>query len=335
MGHPVDVDVDLFFHLERFLDIVVDDGVVLDGDDTARAVISQESGRIVAHAGCQDTVVDGRRTAALDVTEDGGAGFDAGLSLDLTGHFRCIAAAFREDDDEVLLAGGDGLLHTLDDVDVEVVLELRDEDAGRTDGNAGVKGDVPRLSSHDLDDGAAAVGLGRVTDHVDHLHDGVHRGVEADGEVGTGDVVVDGAGDADTVDAFAGQGLGTAEGAVTADDDDAFDAETVAHVGRLLLTAVGHELHAAGRSENGTAALDDVGYAAQIHLRDITGHQAFIAVVDADHTHIVLEAGTDDGTDCCIHARGVAAAGENTDRFHRSTSMGVNLIIYTYIYFIV
>ena len=257
------------------------------------------------------------------MAEDGGTGLDAGLSLDLTGHFRCIAAAFGKDDDEVLLAGGDGLLHTLDDVDVEVVLELGDKDTGRTDGNAGVKGDVPRLSSHDLDDRAAAVGLGRVSNHVDHLHDGVHRGVEADGEVGTGDVVVDGAGDADTVDAFAGQGLGTAEGTVTADDDDAFDAETVAHVGRLLLTAVGHELHAAGRSENGTTALYDVGYAAQVHLRDITGHQAFIAIVDADDAHIVFKAGTDDGTDSCIHARGVAAAGKDADRFHMSTSIGV------------
>lgn len=34
VGHSVDVDVDLFFHLQRFLDVVVDDGVVLDGDDT-------------------------------------------------------------------------------------------------------------------------------------------------------------------------------------------------------------------------------------------------------------------------------------------------------------
>ena len=175
------------------------------------------------------------------------------------------------------------------------------------------------------------MGLGRVTDHVDHLHDGIDGGIEADREVGTGDVVVDGAGDADAVDAFMRERLGAAEGTVTADDDDAFDTETAAHVRCLLLAAVGHEFHASGGAKDRTAALDDIGNAAQVHLRDVTGHQAFIAVVDADHTHIVLEAGTDDGTDCCIHARGVAAAGENTDRFHRSTSMGVNLIVYTYI----
>ena len=183
MRHAVDVDIDLFFHLQRFFDVVVDDGVVLDGDDTARTVVSQKPGRVVAHAGRQDTVVDRGRTAALDVAEDGGSGFDAGLPLDQLRHFGRVAAAFRENDDEVLFAGGDGLLHALDDVDVEVVLEFGDEDTGRADGDAGIEGDVPRLSSHDLDDGAAGVGLGRVTDHVDHLHDGIDGGIEADREV--------------------------------------------------------------------------------------------------------------------------------------------------------
>ena len=56
-------------------------------------------------------------------------------------------------------------------------------------------------------------------------------------------------------------------------------------------------------------------------VKIVAVQQTVIAALDADHAEALVQAGTDHGTDSCVHAGGIAAAGENTDRldllFHR------------------
>ena len=59
------------------------------------------------------------------------------------------------------------------------------------------KGDVTCVAAHDLDDAATVVALGGVAQLIDHLERGVHRRIITDGVVGAGNIVVDGAGQAD------------------------------------------------------------------------------------------------------------------------------------------
>ena len=79
-----------------------------------------------------------------------------------------------------------------DRVDVEGL--LGDQDDVGAAGEPGVQGDPAGVPAHHLDDQDAVVGLGGGVQPVDRLHRDVDRGVEAEGVVGGGEVVVDGLG---------------------------------------------------------------------------------------------------------------------------------------------
>ena len=113
-----------------------------------------------------------------------------------------VGDALRDDDDEVVLAGAQSADHLLDDVAVDVEADLIDPAGGAAAGDAGIQRQMARAVAHDLDHRAAVVRLGSVAQAVDGLDCGVERGIETDGIIGAGDVVVDGAGDTDAGDAL-------------------------------------------------------------------------------------------------------------------------------------
>ena len=115
---------------------------------------------------------------------------------------------------------------------------IRGENHLSTFGKATEQGKVATVVAHDFDDGAAGVGFGGVTDLIDALDIGVHRGVESDRVIAASDVVVDRAWEADAVDAHLGELLGADEGAVTANDDKGFDAFGLEDVDRFLTDAL-------------------------------------------------------------------------------------------------
>ncbi len=107
---------------------------------------------------------------------------------------------------------------------------------------------------------------------------------------------------------------GATVGAVAADDHQRIDAQFTALCSTFILTLFGLELKAACGVKNGAACGDDVRDTAQVHFKALAVQQTVIAALNADHPEALVQAGTDHGTDCCVHAGGVAAAGENTDR---------------------
>ena len=108
-----------------------------------------------------------------------------------------------------------------DRLDVEGL--LGDEDLGRAAGDARVQGDPAGVPAHHLDDQDAVVGLGRRVQPVDGLGGDVDGGVEAEREVGAGQVVVDGLRDADDVDAQVGELGRDTERVLAADRDEGVD----------------------------------------------------------------------------------------------------------------
>jgi hypothetical protein len=74
---------------------------------------------------------------------------------------------------------------------LDVERHLRDEDDVGTARHARVQRDPAGVPAHDLDDQRAVVRLGGGVQPVDRLHRDVDRGVEAEGEVGGVEVVVD------------------------------------------------------------------------------------------------------------------------------------------------
>ena len=157
--------------------------------------------------------------------------------------------------------------------------------------------------------------LGGIAQLVDHLQCGIHSGIVTDGIIGAGNVVVDGAGQADHRDAAVCHLTGTTVRAVTTNDDQSIDAELTALCSALILTLFGLELQAAGRIQDGATGRDDIGNAAQVHFKALAIQQAIVAALNADHTEALVQACTDNGANCSIHTRSVAAAGQHTNRF--------------------
>ena len=207
------------------------------------------------------------------------------MPLDALGQFLGIAHAFCHHNDIVALARGLGQTDAVQHIPMEIVGNLRHESGQRAHGYAGVQGNIAAAAAHDLHNTAPVVGLGGIADAVNHLHGGVQGGVIADGVIGACNVVIDGAGHTDAVNAGVGQITGAPEGTVAADDNNALDALFTAHVGCLFHARRGVELGAAGGVQSRTAVLHDVGHAAHVHLFQITGEQAVVAAHHAVDLH--------------------------------------------------
>ena len=301
-------------HGQRHVDVVVHDLVGRHGHDPVEDPLLQKHDRLITHTGSGDAVPQSGRAAALHMAQHGGPGVDAGAGLDLVGQVLSMAGALGDDDDEVLFAGLLGELHPVQNVAFQIVGALGDQGGDGAGGNTHVQGDVAGVAAHDFHHAAAVVALGGVAQFIHHLHRGVHSGIVADGVLAAGDVVVNGAGNADAGDPQIGQSLGAAERTVAADDNDRVDAQLLAHFGALFLALLGLELKATGGIKNGAAAVDDLGNAPQVHLIGLTVQQTVESALDSDHPHAVAQGGTHNGAHSSVHTRRVAAAGKYANR---------------------
>ena len=71
MCHFVEFEIERLFHGERFLDVVVEDVVVLDGHDAIALALEQEVDGFVAHLAGKHAVTKRGRAAALHVAQNG------------------------------------------------------------------------------------------------------------------------------------------------------------------------------------------------------------------------------------------------------------------------
>ena len=195
----------------------------------------------------------------------------------------------------------------------KVVLPLRHQHCRCAHSHAHIQRQITGAVAHDLHHGAALMGLHGVPQPVDALHRRVGGGIEADGVVGTDDIVVDGTRDAYHGDAELGQVLCAAERTVAADSHQAVQSQQLAGVGRLLLALLSTELVAPCAVQDGAAAVDDAADAGAVHLHDVAGDQAGVAPPDAHALDAASQRTADHGTDAGVHARCVSAAGQHAD----------------------
>ena len=137
--------------------------------------------------------------------------------------------------------------------------------------------------------------------------------------MGAADVVVNGGGDAHHAQGGTGCGglpgerQGAPEGAVAADGDDSVQPQQLAGGQSLVAALLGHKLFAPGRIEDGAALVNDVADAGGVHPDEIAVDQAVPAPADAHALDPLGQCGADHRAYCGIHARGIAAAGQNAD----------------------
>ena len=165
-------------------------------------------------------------------------------------------------------------------------------------------------------------------DAVDDVGGNVHRTLEAEGHVGTPQVVVDGFGQADNVDAVLRKQVCGLVGAVAAQNDQTVEFIFFAgfqHLFQSGLAAVflrrqAHRFERlAGGSQNGTAQCQDARKIIAVHLADVVLNQSAVSVPHAIQLHIVAKAavkGFCHTAQSGVESLAVAAAGQHC-YFHK------------------
>ena len=133
----------------------------------------------------------------------------------------------------------------------------------RAAGKGGVQRNVAAIAAHHGNQAHPLVGIAGFANAVDGFAGGVDGGVEADGIIGIGQVVVDGTRHADCRNAQLVQIQRSFVGAVSADAHQALDAQSPQVVHRQLLIFFFHKFQTAGGHQERTPPLNLVGYAAR------------------------------------------------------------------------
>ena len=303
-------------HTQALVYIHVDNASVPIADDPAGAALGQDANGLHAHAGGHDPVM-GRGTAApLNVAQNGDPGIQPQLPAYLLAYGDAAGGALGHHDHEVGLAPQAGPTDLLHHLLFKVIGHLGYQHGGGAHGHSHIQGQIPRVAAHNLHHRAALVGLHGVPKAVNALHGRVGSGIEADGIVGADNVLVNGAGDTHHRDAALAQLLGAAKGAVAADGHHAVQPQKLAGIHGPLLARLGAELLAAGGIEHSAAAVDDAADAGGIHGHNVSVNKPAPAPTDTHALDAPSQGRADHGPDAGIHARSIAAAGEDADAFH-------------------
>ena len=173
--------------------------------------------------------------AALHMAKHCGAGIDAGAALNFVGNIMGTAHALCHNNDEVAFAGFLRGFHARNHIALQIVGHLGNERHQGAAGNTCVQRNVTRVAAHYLHHAAAVMALCGVTQLIDHFHSRVHGGVIANGVIAAGNVVINGARNANAGDALRCHVLAAAERTVAANDNKRVNARVAAGLGSPLL----------------------------------------------------------------------------------------------------
>lgn len=202
-------------------------------------------------------------------------------------------------------------------------------------GDSGVQSDPACIAAHDFDKHDAVMGFRRGMQAINSLGGNDQGGVEAEGDFGSVQIVINGFGDADNIHAAAEKIAGDVLGAVSAYDDEGVNAKApgIVYTKRrvvvnllhaILQRFVSEGIAAIGGAKNGAATGKNATDGILSHfLGAFRPDQAVKAVADTDNAHAVLgDGGANHGANHRVQARGVAAAVHNADcanSFHISS----------------
>ena len=300
---------------QTFVHINVNESAFMGADDPVGLALQKLLDGQIAHFGSGNTVTGIGRTASLDMAQDSDTGIQIGTLLDDPGNLGSTGEAFRHDDHVVGEAVETSPADLLDQFFLSGLM-FGDQNSGGAGGQTNIHSQITGVTAHDFNHRAALVGLHGVSQLVDALDGGVCGAVEADAVVGAADIVIDGSGNTDDVNAELAQRLCTPEGAVAADGNDAVQTQEFAGGCSLALTFLSHKFLAAGSVEDSAALVDDAGNTLFIQPLNVTADQAVPATADAVNFHTVIPCGTDNTADTGIHAGGIAAAGKYADSLY-------------------
>jgi hypothetical protein len=178
-------------------------------------------------------------------------------------------------------------------------------------GDAGVGGDPPGVAAHHLDDDHAVVRLGGGVQAVDRVGGDLHRGLEAEREVGPVEVVVDRLRHADDRDPLVDESPGDAQRVLAADRDQRAEPALAHRLAHLVDAALDLERVRARGAEDRAAAVQDAARGLVGELHRLVLEHARPAVPEPHELVLVdIDALADDAADDRVQAGAVAAPRE-------------------------
>src|SRR6185437_3146235 len=285
--------------------------VVYDADHHIVTAFDERFHRRIPHAAGDQAVHTAWGAAALDMSEYTDPRIGRGDAfLDDRGDVFRTPVAFGHDDDVHELFAPFFFQQAVHEL-LDIRFAFGDQDVLRARSDAAVERDITGVPAHHFDDEETIVGVRGVPDLIDGFYGGIHGRIETDGKIGTRNIFIDGAGKADTgdIELFA-EFMGAPEGTVAADDHQAIDTQFF-EVGVGLFPAfVFKEFLTPCSFEYCSAALDDIGDAAAVHRYDIVFDHSAITPHDPKYLQSIINTGTNNGTDGCIHSRSITAGSE-------------------------
>jgi hypothetical protein len=200
------------------------------------------------------------------------------------------------------------------------------------------KSEPTAVPAHDFNDECTLMADGCGVDRVDSLADSRKRCVAANGGIGHGEIVINGADKTDDVEVsegidlllgellaldelleqagpFVAESVSTGEGAVTTADDDSVNAlDNQVLCGCSAALAL-HELHASCCADESTTFGEKPTDVLPVHLLDHVAalDKTVVALIDSEGLAVVVDGHADDGSHRTVHARRVASAGHDTN----------------------
>ena len=329
------------------------------GDHHAVLLLADSVGGRRPEPGGEQPVGGARRPAALHVAEDRHPRLQAGGSLQFAGELEGVFALRVLDVREVRLGRTDGLrspgrLHqqlgglvvgsvvdvpgALGDGDhregralaqpgldglgdaLDRVGDLRQQDDVGAPGDAGAQRQPAGAVAHDLGEDDPVVAVRGGVQPVDGLGGDLHRGREAEGRVGAGDVVVDGLGQRHHVQPGLGQAQRVLRRPPAAEQDEGVQAVLLVVLDHLRTHVAGlavddHAVHlVAAGAQDRAADGEDARQRLAVHRHEAVLDQPADAVPEADQFHaVVADCRLAEAADRGVQAGAVTAGGEDAD----------------------
>src|SRR5918994_1062264 len=278
-----------------------------------RLCFGESLDRCRSHTTSQDPVEGCGAPASLDVPQHRQARRERPLGVvyvfvDISGSERCSLCS---DHDEVWLALFPGPAERLHDL-LWLRLELRDQHDLSPPGYAAHERQVAAAATHHLDDVGSLVGACSVLYAVYGLKCGVERCVHPYGRVGGEDVVIYRCGDTHYLDPALLQPQRPRQAPLPTNHHEPFHACLLQPTGRKLLSFWGGKLRGTGGSQHRAAPLEDASYPTVVQRVEAALQQPSVAGFYPHDLPASGEGGACDRPHRSVHARCVAAAGQNS-----------------------
>lgn len=202
---------------------------------------------------------------------------------------------------------------------IKLVGNFGDEDDIGATGDSGTEAKPTGVVPHDFANDEAMVAGGGGMEAVDGLGGNGHGGVETEGDFGFGDIIIDGFGEREDVEAGLVEAVGVFLSTIAAEADEAIEAELFVigdgdlghvHDGITHTHFVGF---IATTAEEGTALGEDATDINILDGGDAVFDEAAEAVLDTEDFPTVVHGGLGDAADDRVEAGAIASGGEDTD----------------------